>query len=131
MIQRFSKKRQAIYDCLCSTTSHPTADWIYHQLHSDYPDLSLGTVYRNLTQLKAAGLIQSVGVINGQEHFDANVSPHTHLVCQSCGKVVDLFEITLPKSISQKAATASGYQITGVQLQLTGLCPSCTKSPIS
>ena len=54
MIQRFSKKRQAIYDCLAGTTSHPTADWIYHQLHADYPDLSLGTVYRNLTQLKDA-----------------------------------------------------------------------------
>ena len=82
MIQRFSKKRQAIYDCLRSTTSHPTADWIYHQLHPDFPDLSLGTVYRNLSQLKNAGLIQSVGVVAGQERFDANISPHTHLICK-------------------------------------------------
>ena len=131
MIQRFSKKRQAIYDCLAGTTSHPTADWIYHQLHAAYPDLSLGTVYRNLSQLKDAGLIQSVGVINGQEHFDANVSPHTHLVCRSCGTVRDLFEITLPAEISQKAADVSGYQITGFSLRLMGLCPSCKKKSIS
>ena len=103
MIQRFSKKRQAIYDCLRSTTSHPTADWIYHQLHPDFPDLSLGTVYRNLSQLKNAGLIQSVGVVAGQERFDANISPHTHLICKDCGTVRDLFEITLPDEIMQAA----------------------------
>ena len=131
MIQRFSKKRQAIYDCLSGTTSHPTADWIYHQLHADYPDLSLGTVYRNLSQLKDAGLIQSVGVINGQEHFDDNVSPHTHLICQSCGTVRDLFEINVSDEIAQQAANVSGYQITGVSLRLMGLCPSCKKKTIS
>ena len=128
MIQRFSKKRQAIYDCLSATTSHPTADWIYHQLHADYPDLSLGTVYRNLAQLKSAGLIQSVGVINGQEHFDANVSPHTHLICKRCGTVRDLFEITLPPAITDTAEAVSGYCITGVSLRFTGLCPDCRKA---
>lgn len=128
MIQRFSKKRQAIYDCLSATTSHPTADWIYHQLHGDYPDLSLGTVYRNLAQLKSAGLIQSVGVINGQEHFDANVSPHTHLICKRCGTVRDLFEVSLPSAITDTAEAVSGYRITGVSLRFTGLCPACQKA---
>ncbi len=95
------------------------------------PDLSLGTVYRNLSQLKDAGLIQSVGVINGQEHFDANVSPHTHLICRSCGTVRDLFEINVSDEIAQQAADVSGYQITGVSLRLMGLCPSCRKKTIS
>ncbi len=131
MIQRFSKKRQAIYDCLRGTTSHPTADWIYHQLHADFPDLSLGTVYRNLSQLKNAGLIQSVGVVAGQERFDANISPHTHLICKGCGTVRDLFEITLPDEIMQAAQAASGYEISGVSLRFTGLCPKCRKESIS
>lgn len=125
MIQRFSKKRQAIYDCLCSTATHPTADWIYCQLREDYPGLSLGTVYRNLAQLKSEGLIQSVGTIHGQEHFDANVSPHTHLICRGCGAVRDLFEIEVPSEVRQRAQVVSGYQIAGVSLRLTGLCPQC------
>lgn len=93
--QRFSKKREAIYTCLCSTDSHPTADWIYHQLLPSYPDLSLATVYRNLSQMKDAGLIQSVGVVAGQERFDATVQSHTHFVCTQCNAVLDLHEIAL------------------------------------
>ena len=55
-MQRFSKKRAAIYDCLCGTKTHPSADWIYQQLLPEFPDLSLATVYRNLAQLKEAGI---------------------------------------------------------------------------
>lgn len=130
MIQRFSKKRQAIYDCLCATHSHPTADWIYQQLHPQYPDLSLGTVYRNLSQLKEAGLIQSVGVVNGQERFDADVSSHPHLVCTDCGSVADL-KLELPKSLLADAEEQSGFLLTGVSLRLQGQCPGCRKSTIS
>jgi len=72
-----------------------------------------------------------VGVINGQEHFDANVSPHTHLICRGCGIVRDLFEVNVPGEVAQKAADVSGYQITGVSLRLMGLCPSCKKKSIS
>lgn len=124
MMQRFSKKRQAIYDCLCTTRSHPTADWIYQQLHPVYPDLSLGTVYRNLAQLKESGLIQSVGVVQGQERFDADISPHPHLVCNGCGTVADL-SLTLPQSLTADAEKQSGFTITGVSLRLQGLCPHC------
>lgn len=130
MMQRFSKKRQAIYDCLCTTKSHPTADWIYDQLHPVYPDLSLGTVYRNLSQLKEAGMIQSVGVVNGQERFDADVSPHPHLVCNDCGTVADL-HMDLPKSLMADAQEQSGFLISGVSLRLQGKCPDCRKSTIS
>lgn len=125
-MQRFSKKRQAIYDCLHSTKSHPTADWIYSQLHPQYPDLSLGTVYRNLSQLKAAGLIQSVGVVNGQERFDADVSSHPHLVCTDCGTVVDLI-LELPQGLTAQAEEQTGYHVTGISLRLQGQCPHCRK----
>ena len=130
-MQRFSKKRQAIYDCLCETNSHPTADWIYHQLHPTYPDLSLGTVYRNLSQLKDAGMIQSVGVVQGQERFDADVSPHPHLVCTDCGSVDDLHKLELPSSLTEAAEKQSGFLITGISLRLQGLCPGCRKKSIS
>ena len=62
----------AILSALQETTVHPTADWVYSQLKPKYPDLSLGTVYRNLKKFCETGKAASVGVIGGQEHFDAN-----------------------------------------------------------
>lgn len=128
MKQRFSKKREAIYSCLCSTTTHPTADWIYQQLRPSLPDLSLATVYRNLSQLKAAGLIQSVGVVDGQERFDADVHPHSHFVCTQCGAVLDLMEIQIPTELLAQAEASSGCSITGASLRFTGLCPQCRRT---
>lgn len=128
MKQRFSKKREAIYSCLRSTDSHPTADWIHQQLLPSYPDLSLATVYRNLAQMKEAGMIQSVGVVSGQERFDAVVEPHTHFVCTSCHRVQDLQMVVLPAELVNAAEEASGCKITGTSLRFTGLCPRCRKS---
>lgn len=125
MKQRFSQKRQAIYACLCATDTHPAADWIFQKLRPDYPDLSLATVYRNLTQLKDAGLIQSVGVVNGQERFDAKTQPHTHFICTQCGAVLDLMELELPDRLLRRAEADSGCTVTGASLRLTGLCPRC------
>ena len=125
MIQRYSKKRQAIIDCLMSTTTHPTADWIYNQLQSQYPDLSLGTVYRNLTQLKDAGVIQSIGVVGGHERFDYNTQPHTHLVCEKCHSVLDVEGVDLPESIFSAAEAATGCKVTGASLRLSGICTDC------
>ena len=83
--QNYSRKREAILDTLRSTKTHPTAEWVYLQLKSQYPDLSLGTVYRNLSQFKEDGTIVSLGVVNGQEHFDGDISPHSHFICSHCG----------------------------------------------
>ena len=88
--QNFSRKRQAILQALQSTNSHPTADWVYHSLKDSFPDLSLGTVYRNLARFKQQGLILSIGTVNGQEHFDGNIAPHAHFICKRCGNVVDI-----------------------------------------
>ena len=63
--RKHSRKRDAILDCMRHTTCHPTAEWVYQQLKPVFPDLSLGTVYRNLSVFKASGMIQSIGVVNG------------------------------------------------------------------
>ena len=80
---RYSKKREAILTAIRSSDAHPSAEWIYHTLKSTHPDLSLGTVYRNLLFFQQNGTIQSVGVVNGQERFDAVTAPHSHFVCTS------------------------------------------------
>jgi Fur family peroxide stress response transcriptional regulator len=85
-----SRKREAILAALRATGSHPGAQWIYEQLKPRIPDLSLGTVYRNIGLFREEGTVVSVGVVNGEERFDAVTGPHPHWVCERCGKVVDL-----------------------------------------
>ena len=85
-----SKKRQVILEALAATTAHPTAQELYQQLKPDYPDLSLGTVYRNLSLFSEQGDVMSVGVFRGQERFDARTEPHAHLHCVQCGRVIDV-----------------------------------------
>ena len=65
-IIRRSRKRDAMLTLMRSTTCHPSADWVYQRMREQYPDVSLGTVYRNLKQLAEEGLIKSVGVVDGQ-----------------------------------------------------------------
>ena len=85
-VKRF-RKRDAILTCLRQTVVHPSADWVFAQLKPEIPDLSLGTVYRNLALFKEQGLIMSLGTVNGVERFDGNTEPHVHFICTECGKV--------------------------------------------
>ena len=124
-MQRYSKNREAILTCLRSTESHPTADWIYAQLKPDYPDLSLATVYRNLSALKESGLIRSVGVVNGQERFDATTESHPHAVCSRCGKMIDLSDLLVPHELVAAVQAETGFAVSEAVLQFTGLCPEC------
>ena len=124
-MQRYSKNREAILACLRGTKSHPTADWIYAQLKPDYPDLSLATVYRNLNALKDAELIRSVGIVDGQERFDATTEPHPHAVCSRCGAVIDLSGVLLPLGLIDAVQAETGFSVSEAVLQFTGLCPEC------
>ena len=85
-----SKKRQAIYDLLCADTGHPTAEMLFNRLKPDYPELSLGTVYRNLSVLEEEGLVIRVGNVVGQERYDARLDTHAHFFCSRCHSVSDV-----------------------------------------
>ena len=111
-----------------NTTSHPTADWVYSHLKPDYPNMSLATVYRNLSQLKEAGVIQSVGTVRGYERFDGNTTPHTHIVCTECGRVDDVSDIGLPDKMAEKASSSTGYSVTSAHLIFDGVCSECLEN---
>ncbi len=117
------RKRDAILTCLRQTKSHPSADWIYNQLKPEIPDLSLGTVYRNLTLFKEQGLIKSLGTVNGVERFDGEIGPHIHFVCSCCGSVADLEAPQIPPSLASQAESLG--KIETVQLSFWGRCNKC------
>lgn len=128
MIRRnFSRKRQAILGVLQATDTHPTAEWVYQALKPSYPNLSLGTVYRNLTRFREDGLIVSVGVVGGQERFDADLHPHGHFVCKRCGAVLDLAEPMPLGAEDAESVAPPGAQVESFELLLRGICPNCLK----
>lgn len=126
--KRYSKKREAILEVIRGTRTHPTADWVYQQLKPLYPDLSLGTVYRNLTVLREENLLRSVGVVNGQERFDAIVEPHAHFVCERCGAVIDLPGVRTDEEVDNAVDRTYGVRVDHHDLVFHGTCRACTET---
>jgi len=120
------RKRDAILTCLRGTTSHPSADWIYDRLRAEHSDISLATVYRNLSMFKKQGVIASLGTVNGVERFDGNTDPHVHFVCTGCGAISDLMDIQVPQSLCVQASNLSGGRVCGCQLSFSGMCRECS-----
>ena len=116
------KKRNAIYDCLCNTDIHPSAEMVHEMLHEEHPDISLATVYRNLAKFKAEGKIVSVATVRGVERFDANTDSHVHFICSQCDAVIDLHEIPMPR---YEAEECGGCRIDSCALTFTGVCDKC------
>lgn len=122
---RYSKKREAILEVIRGTDTHPSADWVYQTLKPGHPDLSLGTVYRNLSFFKEQGTVCCVGVVKGQERFDATVTPHTHFICDKCGAVVDLHAIPVDPALDSKVGEQYGVEVDHHELVFHGVCEEC------
>lgn len=118
----------AILNALQETDVHPTADWVYARLKPRYPNLSLGTVYRNLKKFCENGRAVSVGVINGQEHFDGRVDPHAHFVCKQCGAVLDVPEEFFQEEDFVRLSAKYRLQVENARVLFEGLCPQCQES---
>ena len=125
---RYSKKREAILTALRATESHPTAEWLYQQLKPEHPDLSLGTVYRNLTLFREQGLIRSVGVVDGHERFDANTHTHSHFVCDCCHAVIDIPAVSAGAEIDRSVSEAYGVAVEHHDLTFFGTCADCMQN---
>lgn len=123
-VRKHSRKRDAILECVRSTREHPTADWVYSQLKPTIPDLSLGTVYRNLASFKQEGVIASVGVVDGMERFDFNTAPHAHFICTHCSAVIDVDDIFVPARLSEQVHCGS---VRDCILTFSGICNACIR----
>ena len=86
---KVTSQRLAICAFILSRKDHPTADQIYHELRTEYPTISLGTVYKTLLLLKELGLIQELGFKEGSVRYDPDMEVHVNMVCSKCGKISD------------------------------------------
>lgn len=124
---KYSRQREAIKNFLMSRKDHPTAEVVYEHVLKDFPNISLGTVYRNLSFLVDNGQAVKVPCEDGSVHFDGNVMPHYHFQCTECGAVIDLDFDGAEESRQFCTAAASNFdgQIEGNVTFFYGKCPSC------
>ncbi|MEK9150919.1 MAG: transcriptional repressor [Patescibacteria group bacterium] len=118
---RQTKQKAAILGYLRSVKTHPTAEIVYSAVKKEMPNISLGTVYRNLEEFSKNEIIGKLEVA-GRKRFDGDISVHGHFICEKCGRIDDLFfkkkiKIDFPKN----------YSINGVDLTIKGRCKKCEK----
>lgn len=122
-----SKQRDAIKSFLMTRYDHPTAETVYLNVKKDFPNISLGTVYRNLSLLSEIGEIQKLSTGIGPDRFDGNPAPHYHFICNQCGSVLDL-DVTGLDHINVLASQNFDGKIEGHLIYFYGKCPDCKKT---
>lgn len=123
---RRSKQREAIKSYLMSTKAHPTAEIIYHNIKKDFPNISLGTVYRNLNFLVKHGEAIRLECGDGLDHFDGDTHPHYHFYCKNCHCIIDLNMLPIDH-VNVIAGAEFDGKIEDHVVYFRGLCKDCLK----
>ena len=118
--RRNSKQRQLVLQAVQEAYNHPTAEEVYQTVRQYSPQISLGTVYRNLNLLCQMGQIQKVCLATEKEHFDGNCTPHAHFVCTECGCIQDL-SASLFGPVKEMVEARTGNQVDRVTLNVYGV----------
>jgi len=124
LLSRKSKQRDLILKVVKNTTTHPGADWVYTMVRQEIPNISLGTVYRNLKWLARNGLIREMSGPGGLSQFDGNLMDHCHFRCERCRKLIDI-EAECDNKAQATIARRTGLVIKGQYLEYRGLCLDC------
>ena len=124
-MRRDTKQREAVLRILRNTRSHPTADQIYDEVRKDIPNISKGTVYRNLEVLQEDGIITELQINGTQSRYEVKQDNHYHFRCERCGRVFDLDE-PVDKELDERVAKNSGFKVLYHQTEFRGLCRDCT-----
>ena len=123
---KYSRQREAIKSYLCGREDHPTADMIYTSIRGDFPNISLGTVYRNLSLLVELGEIRKI-TTDGADRFDARITPHSHFICRNCGCVMDVM-VPLNDPVPQVNQGWGHGEVEGCRMEFYGICEQCKQS---
>lgn len=123
---KYSRQRECIKQFLASRHDHPTAETVYLNVKQDFPNISLGTVYRNLSLLTELGEIQKISTGISPDRFDGNPAPHYHFFCRKCGCVMDL-DMEGIDHINILAGSQFDGEIEGNITYFYGKCANCLK----
>lgn len=126
---KFSRQREMILNEVINSNAHLTADNIYENLRVENPNLSLGTVYRNLTQLEEHGYIKKLNVPGDPVRYDGNLEEHDHFICEKCGKIIDIDSGLV--TLSDSFLNDSGVTVNSCSVIFKGVCSECRKKELN
>lgn len=124
--QRITKQRVLILEELRKVTSHPSAHEIYEMVRPKLPNISFGTVYRNLKFLQRLNLLQELNYGKRFSRFDGNPQDHYHIVCRECDRVDDV-PSEIWNKLNKEVEGLTQYEIRSHRIEFYGLCPRCKK----
>jgi len=125
-IQRNTVQRQIVLGALKKLNTHPTIDDIYAEIHKEHPSISKTTVYRNLRQLAASGIIRQVSLPDGLERYDERTYEHYHFQCKNCGSILDV-DIEYLMGINDAVTGKYGVLVEEHDVVFSGVCLKCIK----
>src|SRR4051794_9837115 len=120
---KVTPQRQAIFRILHGSAVHPTAEAVYAAASDEMPTISLRTVYQTLNDLAEMGEIVALDLGTGAARFDPNLDAHHHLVCDACGRVVDVYADA--GGVDVPAAQRHGFDIAATEIVFRGTCATC------
>lgn len=123
---KYSRQRESIKQQLMHRKDHPTADMVYTEIRKEFPNISLGTVYRNLALLSELGEIKRLTTGDGPDRFDADTSMHNHFICRKCHAVLDL-DMEDISGIREQAERNFDGLIESCSVNFYGVCGGCRR----
>lgn len=127
MAKRNTIQRQLVIAAVRFLANHPTAEEVYDRIIQEYPDISKGTVYRNLNSLVESGLLGKISVPSGADRFDHILARHYHIKCTRCGKFMNVEHFEYIPDLEDKVAALTGYKMDHHDIVFSGVCPDCQK----
>lgn len=121
---RNTQQRKIIYEDVVLSKSHPAAEDVYRNVKKKIPNISLGTVYRNLETLEKKGLIKKIDIDKSKKRYDGDLNDHFHIKCMKCGKVEDI-KFEKKCNFNDYINIETEYKIIGRQIEIYGICPAC------
>ncbi|WP_028785023.1 peroxide-responsive transcriptional repressor PerR [Thalassobacillus devorans] len=121
---RITPQRHAVLEFLLNSMTHPTADEIYKALEGKFPNMSVATVYNNLRVFKDIGLVRELTYGDASSRFDCNTTEHYHVICESCGKIVDFHYPSLDE-VESLAEQVTGFDVSNHRMEVYGTCSDC------
>lgn len=129
-MRRNTIQRSLVLETVNKLKCHATADEIYQAIVNEHPNISKGTVYRNLNQLAESGEIRKLEVPGGADRFDHQCHDHYHIRCLTCGRVCDV-DMDYIEGLEKRIEDTHGFELSGHDLMFRGTCPDCAKKAVS
>lgn len=123
---KLTPQRLAIVEFLEGNTTHPAAEDVYNAVKTDYPTISLATIYNTMDTLVKIGVVQEILINNDKRHFDPDITNHFHALCRKCGGITDVFE-PFTKEAAEIRNKVSGFKVESTSIDFYGICEGCAR----